>query len=164
MPRRALAAAVFAALGLGLAAVLAGRSPGPRSELPGLQGFGSFQPLPQCVESVGEPLEEPAFRPASLPLPAGTVTIRTPEDPAPGLHVIVYAVPRSLDGFVDFVLDTWPAEGWELGRGEREPGEAESVFYLPDKSRYGQFRARAIYCDENLTEVTLTIGERIEGS
>lgn len=132
---------------------------GDPADLAGLPGFASYQPIPTCLEEVDAEVPEPEYRPRSLPLPQGSYTIRTPEDPAPGLHIIVYAVPVSLDDFATFVLNKWPASGWELGRGEREPGEAESVFYTPDKSTYGQFRARMVYCDENFTELTLTISE-----
>lgn len=130
----------------------------------GLPGYGSYAPVAGCVESLPPAIDEPQFRPASLSLPDGSVAIRTSPDPAPGLHVIVYRVPLDLDAFVQHVLDRWPNDGWVLGRGERESGEAESVFYSPDKRRYGQFRARSIYCDLDQTEVLLTIGENVRSS
>lgn len=145
------------------AALMAGGSSQPAA-LPGLPGFASYTPIAGCLEEIPAPVADSGVRPASLTLPEGSHPIRTPDDPAPGLHVVVYAVPVDLDGFVEHVLAGWPENGWELGRGEREVGEAESVFFLPDKSRYGQFRARSVYCDQNMTEVTLTLGEDVGGS
>lgn len=157
--------AAIAVVAATIAAMLAGTSNGGNpQELPGLPGFSSYQPIPGCIEEVDPRVRDPEFRPDSLTLPRGSFAIRTPEDPAPGLHIIVYAVPAGLDDFVQHVLDRWPSNGWELGRGERELGEAESVFFLPDKSRYGQFRARSVYCDLDVTEVTLTLGEDVRGS
>jgi hypothetical protein len=151
--------AVIAALILGIAALFAFSG---KDEIPaGLPGFGSYTPVAECIEDLPARIEEPEYRPETLTLPAGSVAIRTSPDPAPGLHVVVYRVPKSLDDFVKFLLADWPKQGWVLGRGEREPGEAESVFYLPDKSRYGQVRARQVYCDADQTEVVLTIGEDV---
>ena len=137
-------------------------SSGSPEALPGLPGYSSYVPIAGCIEELPAGIAEPQFRPETLSLPAGSEAIRTSPDPAPGLHVVVYRVPTTLDAFVAHVLATWENAGWILGRGERETGEAESVFYLPDKSRYGQFRARSVFCDLEQTEVTLTLGEDVK--
>lgn len=155
----AIAGLVLLGGGLVLTAVIGRDDAAGPSSLPGLPGFGSYVPVAGCIEQLPEAIEEPQYRPDSLTLPEGSVPVRTSPDPAPGLHVVVYRVPVGLDPFVDHLLEAWPAGGWVLGRGEREAGEAETVFYLPDKSRYGQVRARSVYCDLEQTEVTLTIGE-----
>ena len=134
---------------------------GPEGALPGLPGFASYVPVAGCIEEVPAAIKDPQYRPTSLTLPAGSEAIRTSPDPAPGLHVVVYRVPATLDAFVEHLLAEWPENGWVLGRGERETGEAESVFYTPDKSRYGQVCARSVYCDVAVTEVTLTLGEDV---
>lgn len=145
-----------------LMATLGGSEP---SDIPpGLPGFSSYVPIAGCVEELPVGIREPQFRPDTLTLPEGSEAIRTSPDPAPGLHVVVYRVPTTLDGFVEHVLAEWEDNGWILGRGERETGEAESVYYLPDKSRYGQFRARSVFCDLAQTEVTLTLGEDVSDS
>lgn len=165
---RTLLPAGIAVLGLGVAVLVSQPSgpeqPGPAptpspSALPGLPAFGSFTPQAGCIEDLPPEIPEPPYRPRSLSLPEGSVPIRLSPDPAPGLHLVTYRVPVDLDAFADHVLKEWPERGWVLGRGEREPAEAESVFYLPDKSRYGHLRARSVYCDRDQTEVTLTLGE-----
>ena len=60
--------------------------------------------------------------------------------------------------FVQFVLARWPAEGWILGRGESEFGEAEDGFVRGDT--YGAFRARRVYCEDGWSEILLALGAR----
>lgn len=166
MPR--IVPALVAVAGLGVALVVARATSDPEpsptpvvtaSSLPGLPAFGSYTPQAGCIENLPGEIPEPQYRPENLPLPRGTVPIEVRPDPAPGLHIVVYRVPVTLDALATFVLREWPATGWTLGQGEREPAEAESVFYRPDRSRYGHLRARSVYCDRDQTELVLTLGE-----
>lgn len=112
-------------------------------------------PLPEECLPLPDEEERPPWFPADLPLPGGSYVSWIPDPPAEGIRQIVFTARGTLDDFVRFVLDNWEAEGWNLGRGEREPGEAESIFFTEDTERYGQFRARAVYCDDAYTEVLL---------
>lgn len=69
---------------------------------------------------------------------------------------VVFAAPASLDDFVRHVFKEWPPLGWTLGRGEREAIEAEDTFQHKD-GRYGQFRARSVFCEKDSTEVVIAI-------
>lgn len=160
-PSKLIPALIAAAALVGGVILAASTGPNTSDPLGGLPGFASYTPIAGCIEELPSSIDDPQFRPDSLRLPDGSEAIRTSPDPAPGLHIVVYRVPVGLDAFVDHVLDAWPRDGWVLGRGEREAGEAESVFYLADKSRYGQFRARSVFCDLEQTEVTLTLGEDV---
>jgi hypothetical protein len=161
---KSLLIAGVVATGLVAGAILAGggSAPAGSSPTPDPTVFGGFVPINGCLEEmpaevVGKPLTGPP------PLPEGAyMSHRYEPDPAPGIIAAQYTIPVSLDDFVSFVLERWPDAGWSLGRGEREAGEAESVFFLPDRSRYGQFRARTVYCDLDAVEVTLTLGEQSE--
>lgn len=114
-------------------------------------------PLPVECLPLPERVSRPAWFPGDLPLPSDAYVSLVPESLAEGVDHIVFTVRGSLDDFVKFVLAEWEEAGWILGRGEREPGEAESVFYTKGTERYGQFRARAVYCDDAYTEVLLTL-------
>lgn len=159
MPKLPPLAIVAVAVGALVAvAVVANDGAQPPDAIP--TGYGSFQPIVGCLEELPSPVE--AALPAGLPMPSGTYASRTYDAPAAGIDVVTYTVPTSLDAFVEHVLADWPGGDWQLGRGERETGEAESVFFSSDRSRYGQFRARAVYCDPNAVEVTLTLGSQTE--
>lgn len=97
--------------------------------------------------------------PDSLPLPKGTYAVR--EVPPPGgdrttFHRGFWVVDGTVEDFVDFALRQWPKQGWVLGVGEQEPGEAEDTFLKGEFS--GSFRVRAKYCDETKSELFLVYG------
>ncbi len=118
---------------------------------------------PNCLESPTPParISMPTWVPRDLELPAGTFTIQ--KLPAvQGLQRGIFAVPVSLDGFVELVLNEWPKDDWVLGRGEREPGEAEDTFFRDEV--FGQFRVLEIYCDRNLIQMLLVMGKNPAGS
>lgn len=70
----------------------------------------------------------PDWFPRDLPLPPGTFataevrvsrTVKSAE----------FVVPMSHDDLAKFIVERWPDAGWELGRGEAEPGiEIEQAF------------------------------------
>ncbi len=65
--------------------------------------------------------------PEDFPLPAGT-RLTTVRRPFPGQLVIDGFVNLGLDAAKDFFVDRLPAAGYQLGRGDAEPGEAEALF------------------------------------
>jgi len=153
--RLAIVAAVLVAGGV-TGVLVAGNGADPADEV-FAQGSAPSIPLPaQCLDLPSE-VARPDWFPDDLPLPAGSYVSLTPEQRAPGIDEIVFTAKGSLDDFVSFVLERWEDAGWSLGRGEREPGEAESIFFTAGTERYGQFRARQVYCDESYTEVQLFV-------
>ena len=102
--------------------------------------------------------DTPASYPKTLPLPAGSYATDPP--PSTGQYErVLFAVPTTLSDFVRHVLAVWPREGWVLGRGEAEPGEAEDNFYRPSANVVGAFRARTVFCDPNWTWVFIIFGQ-----
>lgn len=112
-------------------------------------------PLPvQCVEPLPPAIGEPKFFPKDLPIPEGSyASLLIPGGTA---DRVVYTVKAPLRDFVTFIIDAWPKASWELGRGESEPGEAESS--MRKGKRIGVFRARSVYCDQAWTEVLFAFG------
>lgn len=100
-------------------------------------------PLP----AAGPPL---AWLPSSLTLPSGSYPVSDVTS-SPGQRAGYVAVHAPLDGFIRTALGQWPANGWGLGRGDSEPGEAEDSFSGAPGA--GAFRARAVYCDAGWTQV-----------
>lgn len=122
---------------------------------------GQYVPIVGCIEDLPSRIKGEDPRDGKISLPNGSyLSYLYPTGGAPGIEAGIFLVPVSLDSFVTYVLDRWPKDGWTLGHGEREAGEAESVFFWPDRSMYGQFRARAVYCDSDAVEVTLTLGRQ----
>lgn len=137
-----------------LLSACASRDDDPRQLPPGLVN-------PELGPCTATPPPGPAldWRPDSLPLPKGSYPVR--EVPPPGndpttFHRGFWVVPASTEDFVDFALRQWPRQGWTLGAGEQELGEAEDTFLKGDES--GSFRIRAKYCDETKSELFLVFG------
>jgi hypothetical protein len=65
--------------------------------------------------------------PAGFPLPPGTVVTQE-QQPFEGQVVVRGFVPGELGAAADFFRGELPDAGYELGRGDAEPGEAESLF------------------------------------
>ncbi len=154
--RRFLAVAVaLAAIGAGVAITqrskpAAGPTPSPTASVVPT-GAGCL-PVPQRIAT-------PSWYPSDLPLPPGSYAAELP--PASGsTRRIIFVSEGSLSDFVRHALADWPKRGWQLGRGEAEPGEAEDQFAKPSDGRYGAFRARSIFCDQTKTWVLLVLGQR----
>ncbi|MGQ0617112.1 MAG: hypothetical protein ACT4PW_08975 [Acidimicrobiia bacterium] len=130
---------------------------GSTASLPGApSGFGQGPHRGPCYERPGEG-KVVAWLPADLlPLPAGTYPVSELQDDG-RFRRAVLAVPLTYGDFVQFALAQWPAEGWILGRGESESGEAEDSFIRGDT--YGAFRARRVYCDTGWSEILLALGQ-----
>lgn len=155
----------FLAVLVACAGVWAGvrASGGGGSERPAREGSSLEQPagepkepLPsECLPLPAERLPTPDWFPADLPMPEGSYVSHLLDDGA-GARRVVWTTDASLRGFVDHVLRRWKDEGWTIGRGEAEEGEAESTFSKADV--FGSFKARQVYCDRDWTEVLLVIG------
>lgn len=113
---------------------------------------------PSCLEVPSTPASAalPTWLPKDLSLPDGSYVLEALPT-VQGLSRAVLVVPASLDDLVKVILDRWPKEGWTLGPGEREPGEAEDTFYRGAK--FGQFRALQVYCDQNVVQMFLVMGK-----
>lgn len=165
--KRLLVAGVGA---LGWSALACGGGPGAETAPPGLASApadGSTSPsLAGGAPGFGQgPYTGPCYArpdagaaigwlPADLPLPEGTYPITQLQDDG-RFRRAVLAVPMTYGDFVQFVLARWPDEGWILGRGESEVGEAEDGFVRGDT--YGAFRARRVYCDDGWSEILLAL-------
>jgi hypothetical protein len=113
--------------------------------------------------------EQPDWFPVDLPLPPGSFPIEDTESSSSApdsdadsgsveqTHRGFVAVKGTIDDFVAFVKTNWPAQGWALGRGEAEPGEAEGGFRKGDFG--GAYRIRDVYCDATTTELLITYGK-----
>jgi hypothetical protein len=150
---RLLVVALLLIAGGGTALVLTSGDP-PPSDI----SASPTPAAPSCLEPPApraKPAKLPDWIPEDLPLPKGTYVIdRLPT--VQKLRRAVFFVPSSLDGLVRRVLEDWPKEGWVLGRGEREPGEAEDTFFRAKK--FGQFRALEVYCDLDTVQMLLVFG------
>jgi len=112
--------------------------------------------------------EQPDWFPADLPLPPGSFPTADTEsasgasdsdaDAASGDETNrgFFVVKGTIDDFTTFVKEQWPAQGYALGKGEAEPGEAEGGFRKGDFG--GAFRIRDVYCDATMTELLITYG------
>jgi hypothetical protein len=155
MRRFVAVAVVLAAVGVGVALTQRSKpsaGPGPSPTVSAIPTGASCLP-------VGRRIATPSWYPADLPLPAGSYTMELP--PATGsTRRIIFVAQGSLRDFVTHALSAWPKQGWQLGRGEAEPGEAEDQFAKPSDGRYGAFRARSIFCDQTKTWLLIVLGER----
>ncbi|GAC1416711.1 MAG: hypothetical protein NVSMB57_12010 [Actinomycetota bacterium] len=103
-----------------------------------------------------QPVKTPSWYPAELPMPAGSFAMEIPP-PQGGLLRVIFAAKGSLRDFVIYALTTWKQQGWTMGRGEAEPGEAEDNFQK--NKRYGIFRAQGIFCDQGQTWVLVVLND-----
>lgn len=149
--RRFAAVAAVLALGAIIAFVVTQNKPSAPSK--------ASNPLPtssaNCLQPK-KPIPTPSWFPTDLPLPAGSFATEEPKEQS-GLLRVIFTVNGSLRDFVVHALTTWKQQGYVLGRGEAEPGEAEDNF-LKNK-RYGIFRAQAILCDQNTTWVLVVMND-----
>jgi hypothetical protein len=120
--------------------------------------------------SACEPVPPPAaaidWLPPDLPLPAGSYAVEdtesapsseTDSDAPAQAHRGFVAVRGTVDDFKNFVRTTWPANGWTLGRGDAEPGEAEGGYRKGDFG--GAYRVRDVYCDPTMSQLLITYGK-----
>ncbi|MCA1830665.1 MAG: hypothetical protein LC663_04030 [Actinobacteria bacterium] len=113
---------------------------------------------PTCIETPAR-APMPAWYPEDLPLPAGTfATTLTRGAPVPGYRQLVLIVPTPLQRFIQFALSEWRKDGWTLGVGDSEPGEAEDTFAKKGTARYGAFRANSYLCDKSSTMLYIIVG------
>src|SRR5438034_5001391 len=97
--------------------------------------------LPAC--KLPRKLPYPSWVPKDLPLPDGIYqSQRLPEEA--GYHRGLFVIPVSTVQFARFVLSKWPKAGWQLGRGDAEPGEVEDQFLK--SPAFGAFKAQDMAC------------------
>ncbi len=101
-------------------------------------------------------IAKPSWFPADLPMPAGSNPIEIPAE-ASGYRRVVFDAKGSLRDFVVFALTNWKQQGWALGRGEAEPGEAEDNFVK--SGRYGIFRVQSVMCDQSRSWVLVVLND-----
>jgi hypothetical protein len=123
-------------------------SSGPSAPTPspgkgGNRGQEYLSNLPKCDLPAEVPF--PAWVPQDLPLPKGTYAY----DILPreyGYYRGLFVLPSLTTQFGRYVLQKWPAAGFQLGRGDQEPGEVEAQFVRPPAA--GAFKARDVVCRE----------------
>jgi hypothetical protein len=118
------------------------------------------QPSPTCIDAPGR-AAKPAWFPKDLPMPDGfyATTLPVPGQTPKGYKQAIFVVPGALKDWVNHVLTTWPAAGWEMGPGDSEFGEAEASFARPATRKFGAFRANSALCDQRTTLVYLVFGD-----
>ena len=72
------------------------------------------------------------------------------------MHRGLIAVRGTVDDFVSFINTQWTANGWALGKGDAERGEAEGGYRRGDVG--GVYRVRNVYCDANVSELLIVFG------
>ena len=108
-------------------------------------------PVPGC-QPTPPPGTDAQWFPADLPIPPGTYTVQEVQVAQPS-KAVVLVVPVSLRDYVKFALAEFPKQGWHLGKGDSEAGEAEDSFGKGNQG--GSFRARSVYCDTTKTELRI---------
>jgi len=110
-------------------------------------------PLPPCA-AVKKEIPRPALLPDDFPLPPGA-RLTASKTPFEGQGVIEGAVPGSIDDAAAFFDDELEDAGYAAGRGDSEPGEAESLF--TGKELRGGWRVNEIPNCEGASKLTLVV-------
>jgi hypothetical protein len=113
---------------------------------------GPSPTIPRCAAG-GSVIPPPPELPEDLPLPSGTVFTSMHVDV--GTIVLSGVVPLDLRGAATFFIEELPAAGYELGEGDAEQGEAESVF--AGHGYRGRWRVNGILDCPNAVTLTLAI-------
>lgn len=127
-------------------ATSSGRSQAPFTPLPRAQLSG----LPPCHLPQRVPL--PEWLPTDLPFPAGMYASQD-VGKQNGYFRGLFVLPGTTTVFARFVLKAWPEAGYQLGRGDSEPGEVEDVFAKPPS--VGAFKAQDQNCNPGFTLMLL---------
>src|SRR3954469_14993234 len=91
----------------------------------------SPSPLPTCAPAVSKPYTWPAKVPQELPKIPGAV-IESSKTTSDGLFIVLFSTHASLRDGVLFIVRKLPPAGFELGRGDAEPTEADAPFHKGD--------------------------------
>ena len=109
-------------------------------------------PPPNCIP-VPPPAKPATWIPPSLPMPPDSYTVV--ELDVPGTQKGgIFVVRGTIRDYLTFFLNEFPHQGWRIGRGESEAGEAEDSFVKENEG--GAFRIRMPYCDQTKSELRLT--------
>ncbi|MFN2545596.1 MAG: hypothetical protein ABR600_13655 [Actinomycetota bacterium] len=101
----------------------------------------SLSPLPKC--KLPKRIDFPSWVPKDLPLPEGTYASRRLPKTV-GYFRGLFVLTVNTTDFAKYVLKEWPAAGWQLGRGDAEPGEIEDQFIK--SPAFGAFKAQDMLC------------------
>jgi hypothetical protein len=93
-------------------------------------------------------IDTPSWVPRDLPLPEGTYASQD-FGKRVGYFQAILVMDVTTPQFARFVLRTWPEAGWQLGRGDSEPGEVEDVF--TKSPAVGAFKAQDQPCHPPFT-------------
>jgi hypothetical protein len=90
----------------------------------------------------------PRWVPKDLPLPPGTYASKDLGQDN-GYFKGLFVLNGNTTTLARFVLKEWPAVGYQLGRGDSEPGEVEDQFIKPPA--VGAFKAQDQVCNPGFT-------------
>lgn len=89
----------------------------------------AYTPPPCPTPAAGKPTSWPKFLPADLPKPANaTIQPHGVSTTSDGVHIVKFTTPTSLRDSVIWIVHTYPAAGYTLGRGDAEATEADAPF------------------------------------
>jgi hypothetical protein len=121
--RLLLAAATAASL---LAGCTSGSKPEPGPTVPSSEPTTTPSPCPGVA--LKPKLTWPAGFPANLPKPPGASAAVPVNSGIAGLRIVRFSTPTSLREGVLFIVKAVPKAGFNLGRGDAEPNEADAPF------------------------------------
>ena len=132
------------------------------SSSPDTSGSPSATPLASGIPTPSQAkcdlpkaVEFPAWVPKNLPLPDGTfASQRLPS--GQGYFRGIFITPVSTTDFARFALSRWPKSGWQLGKGDAEPGEAEDTFLKGQA--FGAFKVQDMACRPPHSTLLLVYG------
>lgn len=110
--------------------------------------------VPACA-AAGPAVPAPEELPEDLPLPPGTVFTGVQVAEEVGTIVLSGVVPSDLRTAAVFFTEELPAAGYQLGEGDAEQGEAESVF--AGHGYRGRWRVNGILDCPNAVTLSLAI-------
>jgi hypothetical protein len=120
----------FAPLAVGALLLLTGCTGGSDKALPAptpTPVFSSPSPLPTCAPAHTKPYSWPKQIPQDLPKLPGA-TIQSSKKTSDGLFIVQFSTATSLRDGVIFIVRNLPPAGYDLGRGDAEPTEADAPF------------------------------------
>ena len=102
----------------------------------------SPSPLPTCPPVHSKPYSWPKQIPQDLPKLPGA-TLESSKETTDGLFIVLFSTSTSLRDGVIFIVRKLPPAGFNLGRGDAEPAEADAPFTKGNDLR-GVLRGAAV--------------------
>ena len=119
----------------------------------------SPSPLPTCAPTKPTTYSWPKQVPQDLPKLPGAV-IESSKTTSDGLFIVLFSTHASLRDGVLFIVKKLPAAGFQLGRGDAEPAEADAPFNKGTELR-GVLRGAAVGLCE--TKWVLAVAHNVGG-